>query len=243
MRELKTPRRRFGVPPGGPWHREAARFANTFIGNDEFAPVWEILEGTVEFQCVNGTCLAVIGTQGRVEAGGQELPLNSRFSLEQGTTLRVAGSLMYIADGSKTLGAARLAQTPIPPPPATLLYLPAAEPIDLGTFMVERSSDRRGIRLSGASLTDSVDRISEPVAVGTIQRTPSGELILIGPDGPVIGGYSNIGTIIDADLDAMSLLRPGMEVQLQAIDFESALAKNQDQRYRYQKAVGLIRLL
>lgn len=109
--------------------------------------------------------------------------------------------------------------------------------------MVDRSSDRRGIRLSGASLTDSVDRISEPVAVGTIQRTPSGELILIGPDGPVIGGYSNIGTIIDADLDAMSLLRPGMEVQLQAIDFESALAKNQDQRYRYQKAVGLIRLL
>lgn len=150
---------------------------------------------------------------------------------------------MYIAVGAKTLGAARLAESPIPPPPATLSYLPATEPMDSGPFIVERSSDRRGIRLSGAPLTDPVDRISEPVTVGTIQQTPSGELILIGPDGPVIGGYPNIGTIIDADVDAMSLLRPGMEVQLHTIDLETAATKSQDQKYRYRKSIGLLRLL
>lgn len=150
---------------------------------------------------------------------------------------------MYIAVGAKTLGAARLAESPIPPPPATLSYLPATEPMDSGPFIVERSSDRRGIRLSGAPLTDPVDRISEPVTAGTIQQTPSGELILIGPDGPVIGGYPNIGTIIDPDVDAMSVLRPGMEVQLHTIDLETAVTKSQDQKYRYRKSIDLLRLL
>lgn len=175
--------------------------------------------------------------------GGQEVPLDARFNVEAGSSLCVAGSLMYIAVGTKPQRAARLAESPILPPGESLSYLPSTELIAPGPFVVERSSDRRGIRMSGAPVTDPVDRFSEPVTVGAIQWTPSGELILIGPDGPVIGGYPSIGTVIDADLDALSLLRPGMEVRLQATDLETALSKSQDQKYRYQSAIDLLRLL
>jgi allophanate hydrolase subunit 2 len=48
---------------------------------------------------------------------------------------------------------------------------------------------------------------SEPACVGLIQQTPSGQVIVLGPDGPVTGGYRKLGTVIQADFAQLAMLR------------------------------------
>ncbi|MFI5385712.1 MAG: biotin-dependent carboxyltransferase family protein [Fimbriimonadales bacterium] len=119
----------------------------------------------------------------------------------------------------------------------------AGQPIRLASgrvlpLRVSNDSDRTGIRLDGLSpqelpKIDSETTVralgnarhdkfpelpSEPACVGAIQSTPSGQLIVIGPDGPTIGGYPKIAVVCSADLDRLAHLRPGQEVELATID-------------------------
>ena len=67
-------------------------------------------------------------------------------------------------------------------------------------FTLSLDSNRLGLRIS-ETITGYPDlNSSEPTAPGVIQVTPDGRLIILGPDGPTIGGYSRIGSVIDADL-------------------------------------------
>jgi allophanate hydrolase subunit 2 len=65
----------------------------------------------------------------------------------------------------------------------------------IDNLVVSHLSDRSGIRLEGNIPRHSLRPISQPICAGAVQWTPSGELIVIGPDGPTIGGYPWIGTI------------------------------------------------
>ncbi len=80
-------------------------------------------------------------------------------------------------------------------------------------FLVDQSSNRMGLRLSGPALpTLKHEMLSEPVCPGTIQVARDGQLLVLGVDGQTIGGYPRIAQVIRADLDILGQLRPGSKI-------------------------------
>ena len=83
---------------------------------------------------------------------------------------------------------------------------------------VAHSSDRTGTRLvaetpSIASLQPTA-RSSTPLVRGCVQLTPAGELIVMGPDHPITGGYPLVGYVPPQQLEALFALPLGAPLQL-----------------------------
>jgi allophanate hydrolase subunit 2 len=83
-------------------------------------------------------------------------------------------------------------------------------------WLVRPDSDRVGIRLDGPPLRrrrrDELP--SEGLVPGAIQVPPDGRPIVVGPDGPVTGGYPVIGVVREEDLGVLAQLRPGDPLRL-----------------------------
>jgi allophanate hydrolase subunit 2 len=79
--------------------------------------------------------------------------------------------------------------------------------------------DRVGVRLAGPDappwrpLAAATAR-SAPMIRGAIQVTPSGELLVLGPDHPTTGGYPVIAVIVRTDVGRLLVRRPGAPVRL-----------------------------
>ena len=85
-------------------------------------------------------------------------------------------------------------------------------------FLVDQSSNRMGLRLSGPPFpTLKHEMLSEPVCPGTIQVARDGQLLVLGVDGQTIGGYPRIAQVIRADLDILGQLRPGSNISFTLI--------------------------
>lgn len=92
-----------------------------------------------------------------------------------------------------------------------------------GTYRVDASSDRRGLRLAGPAVTHArVGLPSQGVLPGAIQIPPDGRPIILGWDGPVTGGYPVIASVISADLPMLAQLRPGDAVRFMTIELAAA---------------------
>lgn len=80
---------------------------------------------------------------------------------------------------------------------------------------VGANSNRSGVRLA-TSLTagTAADLPSFPVLPGAVQWTPSGELIVLGPDAGLTGGYPVVAMVGQAGLDQLAQCRPGDAVTL-----------------------------
>lgn len=76
---------------------------------------------------------------------------------------------------------------------------------------------RSGVRLSGPRLPAVATVPSAPMLPGAVQLTPSGEAIILGPDGGLTGGYPVAAVVATVDLDRVSLVAPGDEVTFRAI--------------------------
>ena len=78
-------------------------------------------------------------------------------------------------------------------------------------FVVSPRCDRMGARLEGKPLTRPrpKERLSEPVAPGTIQVPDDGQPIILLGDCQTIGGYPKIAHVITIDLARAAQLRPG----------------------------------
>lgn len=82
-------------------------------------------------------------------------------------------------------------------------------------WTVAIDSDRAGVRLDGRPLpAPSGDLASFPVIPGSVQLPPHGNLIVLGPDAGVTGGYPVIAVATDASQDALGQARPGTRVRL-----------------------------
>ncbi|MFL6592628.1 MAG: biotin-dependent carboxyltransferase family protein [Luteimonas sp.] len=90
---------------------------------------------------------------------------------------------------------------------------------------VAAASDRQGLRLDGPGLqaADVRERISEPVAPGTIQLPPDGHPIVLLADAQTHGGYPRIGHAIRADWPRLAQLRPGDALRFSPCSREDAL--------------------
>jgi len=79
------------------------------------------------------------------------------------------------------------------------------------TWRVASASDRQGLRLDGDVLqpADARERVSSPVAPGTIQLPSDGQPIVLLADAQTHGGYPRVGHVIRVDLPRLAQLRPG----------------------------------
>ncbi|MEO1436669.1 MAG: biotin-dependent carboxyltransferase family protein [Bacteroidota bacterium] len=84
-------------------------------------------------------------------------------------------------------------------------------------FTVDPVSNRMGYRLSPNLTMDQVftPMISSAVLPGTVQLTPSGQLIVLMADAQTTGGYPRIGVIHSEDLDRLGQVRPGGVLRIQ----------------------------
>jgi biotin-dependent carboxylase-like uncharacterized protein len=138
----------------------------------------------------------------------------SGTAVSPGDTLQVAEAPPVSCGGQRRVYAA------LPGDPATLEILPGpqADRLDLRRFLeteytVSIHSDRVGIRLSGPLLPTPDEIPSEPCCVGAIQITREGLPIILGPDGPTIGGYPKVAVVVDSHLDRVAQFTPGCRVR------------------------------
>lgn len=104
---------------------------------------------------------------------------------------------------------------------------PQAALFDLGKltsemFVATPQCDRVGLRLDGPTIGQPPELTSEPACLGAIQVTPSGMLLILGPEGPTIGGYPKVAVVIDADLDRLAQIIPGQKVWFEMVATEQA---------------------
>lgn len=91
-----------------------------------------------------------------------------------------------------------------------LLGAEALAVLDSGTYVVQASSDRIGVRLAGPALPRIAGELpSAPMRPGAIQVPGDGQPIVLGPDAPTTGGFPVIGTLTPVAHDALGQARPG----------------------------------
>lgn len=95
-----------------------------------------------------------------------------------------------------------------------------------GTYVISRESDRMGSRLEGPQLNHQDDEkteiISDGLIPGAIQVPGSGNPIVIFVDGPTVGGYPKIATVITADLPKLAAMPPGSRLYFESASVEEA---------------------
>lgn len=228
-----------GVPRSGFLVHALAHAANAAAGNDADASCIEIFG---RLSCAAESDVVVADERGEVRElrAGQELViepdprLRARYLAIAGgvdapvflgsrSTLSACGLGREIRRGDR-IASARWAVRDREAPPARLPTTgpirvvqgpdPGAESIIGKTFRISTTSDRTGTRLeTSARLPTSPSALpSSPTTVGVIQLPHGGAPIVIGPDGPVTGGYPIIAVIASADLDAFHALPLGGEV-------------------------------
>jgi len=78
-------------------------------------------------------------------------------------------------------------------------------------FVLLSRIDRMGYRLTGAPLSHNkgADILSQGLQLGQIQVPADGQPIVMMPDHPTTGGYTSIGTVVQADLPLLAQAEPG----------------------------------
>jgi antagonist of KipI len=91
-------------------------------------------------------------------------------------------------------------------------------------FRIAADSNRVGFRLDGErlALSATLELVSEPVAMGTLQLPPGGQPIALMAEHPTIGGYPRIGQVAAIDLPRLAQRRPGDTVRFAEIDLDTA---------------------
>jgi allophanate hydrolase len=92
-------------------------------------------------------------------------------------------------------------------------------------FRLSPAFDRMGLRLDGPELRPegALSIPSEAVLRGSVQVNGAGVASILMADHQTTGGYPKIATVIDADLDALSRLRPGETLRFRRVTSEQAV--------------------
>lgn len=168
------------------------------------------LAGGVDVPCVLGARATLVlaglgGLEGRPLVRGDVVPVGDSAP----ATTRAATSLpSWDAEALPIGGELELELHPDAPAQA-LAALGHAK------FRVDARSDRVGIRLEGATLPGGAALArSRPLVVGAVQLPPDGRPIVIGPDGPSVGGYPLLGVLRSSSMARLGRTPPGGLVTL-----------------------------
>ncbi len=92
-------------------------------------------------------------------------------------------------------------------------------------FNLTTGYDRMGMRLDGPKLQmkDSLSIPSEPIVKGSVQVAGDGMATILLADHQTTGGYPKIATVISADHDTLTQLRPRDKIRFKMIDPDDAI--------------------
>jgi allophanate hydrolase subunit 2 len=221
-----------GIPPGGALLLPQLIHANNSIKNPWNTCCLEVT-GRVILQILKPIC-SFYGkarnlkpeTTLALESGPEQacyLAIPGGFQktrLSRGTLLLPASTpppSLPKPDLDHTLSGYRLIAGPDP--------LPDALPYLLSQRFQLTQASRHGYRLSALRSASSAPSASlrlsgpsSPVLPGAIQLPPSGELLVLGPDGPVTGGYPVVAVLKTADRYALFARKPGESVRLWVVE-------------------------
>ena len=95
-----------------------------------------------------------------------------------------------------------------------------------GTYRVGEQSNRMGLRLEGAPVTQSSggEMITEGVSLGAVQVTHGGLPIILFVEQQTTGGYPKIANVVSADIHCVGQLRPRDEIRFEQVTLEAARA-------------------
>jgi len=236
-------RRRYGVPPGGAFDPPLQQRLNARVGNPPDAPVLELALCQLTLRALDEVVLAW-GGNAAVSIDGIAISTNATMlavSADSAITFGVprAGARQWVAacggfaftpgilrsGDVLTVKPGKLRQginIDIPDnfgrPSGVLRAMPERpefRQLFTNRYTVRLDSDRVGIRLDGPRMAHRLELPSEPATPGVVQITPEGLPIILGPDGPTIGGYPRAAVVISGELPALAQLRPGDEIQFE----------------------------
>ncbi len=100
-------------------------------------------------------------------------------------------------------------------------------------YKVSRESDQMGYRLEGEKLRhrNTVDILSYYITPGAVQVPRNGCPILLMPHCGMSGGYTVIGTVIEADLPFAAQKKEGESIQFKPVTIEEAIEELKQQEH------------
>lgn len=174
------------------------------------------------------------GQEGRRLRTGDRLPLGPGLKeWNTGWTRRIAEFL------PEPRGPIRV----VPGPQVELFEPEALELFIGGGLAVSRGSDRMGYRLEGREFSHRgrASLPSEPVCVGAVQVPQGGAPIVLMPDGPTVGGYPKLASVITADLGRFAQLAPAERPAFELVTFEEAVSALRDRDRRFKSGAKAVR--
>lgn len=246
------------MPPGGFFDLESAALANALVGNRQDAPAIEIGLQSLRISVHAQATIAFVGAGCVIKRGGDKLPGQASYNFRSGDELEVVssgpGCRLYLAvpggaDGRAgtqlVAGASIETGSLIPPirladPPSSLQSsevrvvlgpqaLQVSSPIP-PIFKVSPLSNRVGVRIDGDGKVHDLELPSEPACPGVVQVTPNGQHIVLGPDGPTIGGYPKAFVVISADLDKVAQWRMGEDVRFRRVSIPESIEAGDERK-------------
>ncbi len=152
-------------------------------------------------------------------AGGLEIPFGTR-RIGAGEVVTLApGPSGLTGAGATPVDLSRELRLRVVPGPQSGHFAPGAlERFLTEAWPISPTSDRRGLRLEGEALAHArpPEIAPEGAVFGSIQVPGEGLPIVLGPDGPVTGGYPKIATIIGPDLPLLGQAAPGALLRFSA---------------------------
>lgn len=224
--ESRPPQRKFGVPPGGPSDRFSAELCRA-MGATSLWEAW----GTVHFEILAIGRFCIAGPEREVAKNGREVTALGCFSVEPGDRIELSGEQVSTVGFGPVSGVGfRLPPIALPASPVRVLTLhPSASEFVSRRWRVSRERSRIGIRLEGHPL-EGVTELpkSEPAAPGVVQAPPYGLPIVLGEEGPTVGGYLKVASVIEAD---RGTLIHATEVEFRVVGWDEA-ARAREARQR-----------
>jgi allophanate hydrolase subunit 2 len=242
---------RFGVPSGGPCDEWTAALAIKLLGDSTEEYILEI-SNPCRLKVLQTTPLCLFGAKGNHRLNDEALTPTGTFVAKSGDTLSLAPgpaqSLVYLAvpglhatSGNlfqalskgqvirgKNLDSFKGVTVSLASESETIeidCLLCADSQLQPGPYQKSFQTNRIGTRLIGQGPQLPGYERSRPCVRGAIQATPSGELIVHGPDGPTIGGYQIVGAIAKADWGKFSQLGPLTDFSFRFVDLDEARRK------------------
>lgn len=98
-------------------------------------------------------------------------------------------------------------------------------------YHLDNDSDRMGFRLKGTALEHKAgaDVFSYGICKGAIQVPGDGQPIIMMADRQTTGGYTQIASVISADLHKVAQLKPGDYLKFKFVDYDEAVAALREQ--------------
>jgi biotin-dependent carboxylase-like uncharacterized protein len=178
------------------------------------------MKGWFGYLAISGglMCEHIMGSASSYEGGR----IGSR--LQRGWSLRCGkpAQRMY-AVRKERLDVIPVASLPILPALHTSLFsAPERHRLVRKEFHIAVQSNRMGIHLEGVPILPPHVQRSAPALSGAIQVPRSGQLIILGPEGPTTGGYPQIAILCRSAWTTLASTRPGEPLRFHWTDAETA---------------------